>query len=134
MAPAALKDSLKSAWCYREVGRTRRARHVGIAQGIQGDGMRLIQSAATYIGGVDQPRTGGIQLRHEGVCTPRGCLISARRRNSSLTCNTSDVSITCGIHGNAAGQRSPAAALAQKGGIDQRRRAKGRGIELRHED
>src|SRR5258708_32137066 len=131
MAPAALKDSLKSAWCCREVGRTGRARHVGIAQGIQRDCMRLIQSAATYVGGVDQPRTGGIQLRHEGVCAPRGSLISAWRRNSSLTGNAGNVSITRGIHGNAAGQRSPACALAQKGGIDERRSARGSGIELR---
>src|SRR5258706_925834 len=134
MAPAALKDSLKSAWCDREIGRTRRARHIGIAQGIQGDCMRLIQSAATYVGGVDQPRTGSIQVRDEGVSAHRGGLISAWRGNSSLTGNAGNVSITRGIHGNAAGLRCPAAALAQKGGIDERRSARGSGIELRHED
>src|SRR5690348_9912465 len=134
MAPAPLKDSLKSARCYGKVRRTGRARHIRIAQGIQGDCIRLIQSAATYVGRVDQSRTGRIKLRDEGVCARGGGLISAWRSNSSLTGNAGNVSITRGIHGNAAGLRSPAAALAQKGGIDQRRRPRGRGIELRHED
>ncbi len=100
--------------------------------------MRLIQSAATYVGGVDQPRTGSIQLRDEGVSAHWGGLISAWRGNSSLTGNAGNVSITRGItrgiHGDAAGLRSPAAALAQKGGIDERRSARGSGIELRHKD
>src|SRR5258706_15664973 len=75
-----------------------------------------------------------MKLRDEGVCPQRAGLISAGCGNSILSGNAGKESFARGIHGDAAGLRSPAAALTQKGGIDERRSARGSGIELRHKD
>ncbi len=43
------------------------ARHVGVAGGVHGDAGNRVIAAAAEVGGVDQGRAGGVQLRHEGV-------------------------------------------------------------------
>src|SRR5208282_4106982 len=43
------------------------ARHVGVAGGIDGDAEAIVITTTAQVGGVDQVRAGGIQLRHKRV-------------------------------------------------------------------
>src|SRR5438093_13195255 len=50
-----------------EVGGAGVARYVGVAYGIHGDAPAFVDAAAPEIGGVNECRAGGIELRDEGV-------------------------------------------------------------------
>ena len=60
---------LECARGRREVGRGGNAGHVGIARGVDGDAVALLEdgAAAAQVGGVDEPAADRIQLGHKGI-------------------------------------------------------------------
>src|SRR5208337_2585428 len=103
-----------------EIGRASGARHVGISGGINGDAVAIIPAAAAQVGGVDQGRAGGIQLRHERSVIPHGLVERLKRVRGgevgriSPTCH---VGVAGGIDGDAVAFVITTA--AQVGGVDQ---------------
>lgn len=47
-------------------------RHVGLAGGVYGDALDLVEAAAAQVSGVGEPRPAGIQLDHIGVAVASG--------------------------------------------------------------
>src|SRR2546423_1082399 len=52
-----------------EVRREGQTRHVGVAGGINCDGVPTVGRESAEVGGVDQRRAVAVELRHEGVAT-----------------------------------------------------------------
>src|SRR5439155_30689 len=125
----AARGGPESARSRGEVERQGEAGYVRAAGGIHGNGVPLIGAAAAEVGGVDKRRARGVELRHESVREVKGGLEGARgggevRREGP----TRHVRAAGGIHGNAVGRVT--AAAAEVGGVDQG--GAGR-IKLRHE-
>ena len=87
--------------------------------------------AAAQVGGVDQGRAGGIQLRHKRVAVGQGTVTAGGLERvtvgKSVEGQPRHVGVAGGIDGDAVATSSPAA--AQVGGVDQGRAG---GIQLGH--
>src|SRR5437667_368231 len=62
---AAAAESRLQRMRRREVGRLGPPRYIGITSRVHGNAVALIEAAAAEVGGVDQRRAGGIELRHK---------------------------------------------------------------------
>src|SRR5712691_1556426 len=58
---------LESAKRCRKVWRVSSARDVGVAGCVYGDSGAVFIANATQVGGIDEDRAGGIELRHEDI-------------------------------------------------------------------
>ena len=115
----------------REVRRTGPPCDIGVAGGIHGEASTLVQATSTYVGGVHERGSGGVQLRHVGVVDttegrlegPGGC------REVRRTDPPCDIGVAGGIYGQTVD--SFGAASTYVGGVHERGSG---GVQLRHED
>ena len=107
----------------RKIGRICAARYVNISVGVDRDPEAI---AAAEIGGIDEGRTGGIELREESVCPVDAAAAAAAemrlegigsRREGDPTRYACDVGVAGRVHGD---PFTPVTAIAAEvGGIDE---------------
>src|SRR5206468_2602015 len=98
---------------------------------VHGDPDADLIATAAEVGGVDQSRACGIELRHEGLAaTAAGGLKGSRRRREVVRADAaSHIGVARGIHGDPATKVFSVA--AEVGGVHQSRTG---GIELGYKD
>ena len=77
---AAAAESIEGAGGRRKIGRHRRARHVSVPCGIDGDAHRAIDAAPAEVRRIHQLRAVGRQLHDEGILRERKPRIGRRQR------------------------------------------------------
>ena len=127
---SARERRLKSPRARWEVGRIGVARYVGVLGRVDGDPQAPVTATAAEVGGVDEGRAGGIELRDEGVAATGRLEGPWGRREVAGVGPPGHVGVAVGVHRDPEGLLIKAVA-AKVGGVDQSRTG---GIELRHED